>query len=93
MDELEKRLRREESSVKIVRREREKLIAEGCYPKQFNFPLAIQFEVTSKCNLKCKHCYNRSGGNRPADFTPPESRPVHHKSHYFIAIIWGNNPS
>ena len=97
MDELEKRLRREESSVKIVRREREKLIAEGCYPKQFNFPLAIQFEVTSKCNLKCKHCYNRSGGNRPADLMTDEkwidlAKKLVDKGGIFEATISGGEP-
>ena len=67
MDEVEKRLRREAASLKIVNSEIENLIAEGCYPKKFNFPLSMQFEVISKCNLKCRHCYNRSGGARPED--------------------------
>jgi MoaA/NifB/PqqE/SkfB family radical SAM enzyme len=32
----------------------------GLYPKFFSFPVGIQFEITAKCNLSCKHCYNRS---------------------------------
>lgn len=24
-------------------------------------PLNIMWDVTNKCNLNCKHCYNRSG--------------------------------
>ena len=33
----------------------------GAYPKKFNYPITLQFELTGQCNLKCKHCYNRSG--------------------------------
>ena len=51
----------------MAQKEREKIVAEGCYPKKFRLPISIQFEVTSKCNLKCKHCYNRSGGNNSSD--------------------------
>ncbi|MDR0522191.1 MAG: radical SAM protein [Planctomycetaceae bacterium] len=32
----------------------------GAYPASFSMPLGIQFELTAKCNLKCKHCYNQS---------------------------------
>ena len=67
MDEVEKKLQSEESTLKVVQQEREKLIADGCYPEEFRFPLSIQFEVTSKCNLRCKHCYNRSGENKTQD--------------------------
>lgn len=24
-------------------------------------PLNIMWDITNKCNLQCKHCYNRSG--------------------------------
>ena len=32
----------------------------GLYPKRFDMPLTIQFELTTNCNLKCRHCYNMS---------------------------------
>lgn len=39
----------------------------GLYPKEYCFPMTLQFELTGACNLKCKHCYNRSGdGDRIA---------------------------
>ena len=34
MDEVEKKLRSEESTLKVVQQEREKLIADGCYPEE-----------------------------------------------------------
>lgn len=67
MDEIEKRLKREKASVARVVNDRERLIAEGSYPAKFDFPVAMQFELTSRCNLRCKHCYNRSGENRAPD--------------------------
>ncbi|NDV25979.1 radical SAM/SPASM domain-containing protein [Desulfovibrio sp. JC010] len=43
-----------------------KSISEGIknktYPSSYNFPIGIQLELTEKCNLYCKHCYNASGG-------------------------------
>lgn len=33
----------------------------GMYPVEYKYPLTLQFELTGKCNLACKHCYNRSG--------------------------------
>ncbi|MBV5308181.1 radical SAM/SPASM domain-containing protein [Chromatium okenii] len=40
---------------------------QGLYPKQFSLPLGLQLELTSKCNLYCKHCYNSSGENHNKD--------------------------
>lgn len=31
------------------------------YPIKYNFPLTLQFELTTHCNVRCKHCYNNSG--------------------------------
>ena len=73
MDEIEKRLNREAASTKRVEAERERLIAEGSYPEKFSFPIAMQFELTTRCNLRCKHCYNRSGENQAPDAMTPEA--------------------
>jgi MoaA/NifB/PqqE/SkfB family radical SAM enzyme len=39
----------------------------GLYPTSFDFPLTLQFELTSRCNVYCKHCYNNSGNNKNED--------------------------
>ncbi|MCK8828087.1 radical SAM protein [Natroniella acetigena] len=31
------------------------------YPNHFDMPMGIQYELTTKCNMKCIHCYNKSG--------------------------------
>lgn len=53
----------------------EKLQAEGKYPLYFSMPTTIQYELTGDCNLKCAHCYNRSGDSdvvRNAKMTPED---------------------
>ncbi len=40
---------------------------QGLYPKSFSLPVGLQFELTSKCSLYCKHCYNGSGENHAKD--------------------------
>ena len=42
---------------------------EGTYPKEFDFPLGVQLELTAKCNLNCKHCYNRSAALNDSKMT------------------------
>lgn len=32
----------------------------GFYPMSFDMPTVVQLELTTDCNLKCRHCYNRS---------------------------------
>jgi MoaA/NifB/PqqE/SkfB family radical SAM enzyme len=45
-------------------------ISNGLYPPSFSMPLSLQFELTGRCNLKCRHCYNRSGDLPPDRMTP-----------------------
>lgn len=50
--------------AKRTKQEKENILAmqaAGIYPESFSFPMTLQFELTGACNLKCKHCYNRSG--------------------------------
>ena len=35
------------------------------YPKELGSPLGCQLELTHRCNLKCKQCYNQSGCPKP----------------------------
>ena len=35
------------------------------YPKELEGPLGCQLELTHRCNLKCKQCYNQSGLGQP----------------------------
>ena len=37
------------------------LVANRLYPERFTMPLTLQFELTTHCNVRCKHCYNVSG--------------------------------
>ena len=49
---------------KRARQEKENILAmqaAGTYPESFSFPMTLQFELTGACNLKCRHCHNRSG--------------------------------
>lgn len=52
----------------------EVLQKEGIYSKSHMFPIAsLQFELTTHCNVFCKHCYNNSGTcNNIPDLMTPE---------------------
>lgn len=56
----------------------------GLYSTSNSFPIsALLFELTSHCNLACKHCYNKSGEN---NFTPDAMTPEKwiDFSHYLV---------
>ena len=61
----------DEKHVSQVKENIDTLQEKGKYPTVFSFPTTIQFELTSACNLKCIHCYNRSGdSNVKTNLTP-----------------------
>jgi len=69
----------------------------GAYPKVLNYPLTLQFELTGQCNLKCKHCYNRSGdADRETLMTPEKwcelARQIVSDGGIFQCIISGGEP-
>ena len=69
----------------------------GAYPTKFNYPITLQFELTGQCNLKCKHCYNRSGdADRETLMTPEKwcelSRQIVSDGGIFQCIISGGEP-
>ena len=74
------------------------LIANGLYPERFTMPLTLQFELTSHCNVHCKHCYNVSGENnsQPDPMTPERwkdfARYLVSHGGIFQCIISGGEP-
>ena len=74
------------------------LIESYLYPDRFTMPLTLQFELTSHCNVHCKHCYNVSGENnsKPDSMTPEKwkdfSRYIVSHGGIFQCIISGGEP-
>ena len=69
----------------------------GLYPKKFNMPVTVQYELTAKCNLKCLHCYNRSGDsdkitNMTTDQWMNLSRHIVDHGGIFQCILSGGEP-
>lgn len=74
-----------------------KLQDEGTYPKILEMPLTIQYELTTNCNLKCKHCYNQSGLNHNNDKMKGKewidlTKYIISKGGIFQSIISGGEP-
>lgn len=51
----------EEKRIQNSKKYINNLINRNLIPKELDLPITIQLELTYKCNLKCKHCYNNSG--------------------------------
>ncbi len=74
------------------------LIANHLYPARFTMPLTLQLELTSHCNVHCKHCYNASGENNsvPDPMTPERwkdfARYIVAHGGIFQCVISGGEP-
>ena len=75
-----------------------RLIDAKLYPERFSMPLTLQFELTNRCNVRCRHCYNLSGesNNAPDRMTPDNWKSF---SHYIVrhggifqCVISGGEP-
>ena len=69
------------------------------YSKSNIFPIAsLQFELTSHCNMFCKHCYNNSGiSNKISDLMTGEkwvefAKYLVNKGGIFECILSGGEP-
>ena len=87
----------DERNLQAVRKNIAALQEAGAYPKKFEYPITLQFELTGQCNLKCKHCYNRSGdADRETLMTPEKwcelSRQIVSDGGIFQCIISGGEP-
>lgn len=88
----------DEKQARTEKERIEKLQANGLYPPSFDFPMTLQFELTSHCNVYCKHCYNYSGeDNTSKDAMTPEkwiefTKYIVKNGGIFECIISGGEP-
>ena len=87
----------DEKNLQVIRTNLNVLQNSGAYPTKMNYPVTLQFELTGKCNLACKHCYNRSGDvDRETLMTPEKwcelSRQIVSDGGIFQCIISGGEP-
>jgi MoaA/NifB/PqqE/SkfB family radical SAM enzyme len=93
---LKKKIRLEQNQQKKAVDDQKKAILQGIYPALFSMPLSLQFELTGRCNLKCRHCYNRSG-DLPPDMMTVErwkeiSKEIVENGGIFECVISGGEP-
>ncbi len=96
-DFIEKYRTLDERNLQATKKNLLALQAAGAYPTRFDYPITLQFELTGQCNLKCKHCYNRSGdADRETLMTPEKwcelSRQIVADGGIFQCIISGGEP-
>ena len=87
----------DERNLQVIRTNLNVLQNSGAYPTKMTYPITLQFELTGKCNLACKHCYNRSGDSDRETLMTPEkwcelSRQVVKDGGIFQCIISGGEP-
>lgn len=87
----------DEKNLQAIRRNLLALQASGAYPIRIEYPITLQFELTSHCNLSCKHCYNRSGdADRETLMTPDKwcelAKQIVNDGGIFQCIISGGEP-
>lgn len=98
MNKIEKYYKFDYSQIEVKRVNIKKLQSIGLYPKSFDLPLLLQFELTHRCNVFCKHCYNNSGiNNNLEDAMTPEKwkefcRYIVSKGGIFECVISGGEP-
>lgn len=98
MEKKQSYIKLDASRIAAQKRNIIKLQSAQLYPKQFDFPLLLQFELTQKCNVFCKHCYNNSGVNNECqDLMTPERwiqfcRYIVEKGGIFECILSGGEP-
>lgn len=86
-----KQIEKEIHSIQILQKEKR-------YPVTFRMPLTLQFELTTHCNVKCKHCYNNSGANNDShDAMTPQAwknfaRYLVQRGGLFQCVISGGEP-
>ena len=87
----------DEKNLKVIQHNIAELQKMGAYPRKFDYPITLQFELTGQCNLACKHCYNRSGDrDRKTLMTPDKWCELAHQivddGGIFQCIISGGEP-
>ncbi len=70
----------------------------GVIPKAYEHPTGAQLELTYRCNQKCRHCYNQSGGdnsNNPSLSLEDWKRIAHELGELgiFQCVISGGEPT